>query len=87
VSARDPHVSPPALHPLAAHFDDVAGAYERGRPEYALAVVGAIAAELRIAPGARVLDLAAGDGKADPGADWRCSQLPRIGAARRGRTR
>jgi SAM-dependent methyltransferase len=52
-----------ALHPLAARFADVAGAYERGRPEYPPAVVGAIAAELRIAPGAPVLDLAAGTGK------------------------
>jgi SAM-dependent methyltransferase len=52
-----------ALHPLAAQFADVADAYERGRPEYAPAVVGAIAAELRIPPGARVLDLAAGTGK------------------------
>jgi predicted RNA methylase len=51
------------LHPLAERFAGVAGAYERGRPEYAPAVVGAIAAELRIPPGARVLDLAAGTGK------------------------
>jgi hypothetical protein len=35
-----------ALHPLAVQFAEVADAYERGRPEYALAVVGAIAAEL-----------------------------------------
>jgi SAM-dependent methyltransferase len=52
-----------ALHPLAEHFASVAGAYERGRPEYAPAVVGALAAELPIAPGAAVLDLAAGTGK------------------------
>jgi SAM-dependent methyltransferase len=52
-----------ALHPLAARFADVAGAYERGRPEYAPAVVGAIAAELRIPAGGPVLDLAAGTGK------------------------
>jgi SAM-dependent methyltransferase len=52
-----------ALHPLAEQFASVAGAYERGRPEYAPAVVGALAAELRIAPGARVLDLGAGTGK------------------------
>jgi ubiquinone/menaquinone biosynthesis C-methylase UbiE len=51
------------LHPLAAQFADVAEAYERGRPEYAPAVVGAIAAELGIPPGAPVLDLAAGTGK------------------------
>ncbi|HZV72383.1 MAG TPA: class I SAM-dependent methyltransferase [Conexibacter sp.] len=52
-----------ALHPLAVGFAEVAGAYERGRPEYAPAVVGAIAAELRIPPAAPVLDLAAGTGK------------------------
>ena len=51
------------LHPLAAQFASVADAYERGRPEYAPAVVGALAAELGIAPGAAVLDLAAGTGK------------------------
>lgn len=51
------------LHPLAVQFADVAVAYERGRPEYAPAVIGAIAAELRIEPGAPVLDLAAGTGK------------------------
>ncbi|HEY7831211.1 MAG TPA: methyltransferase domain-containing protein [Solirubrobacteraceae bacterium] len=52
-----------ALHPLAAQFPVVAGAYERGRPEYAPAVAGCIAAELAIPPGAPVLDLAAGTGK------------------------
>jgi SAM-dependent methyltransferase len=52
-----------ALHPLAAQFDAVAAAYDRGRPEYPLAAVGAIAAELGVAPGAPVLDLAAGTGK------------------------
>jgi ubiquinone/menaquinone biosynthesis C-methylase UbiE len=52
-----------ALHPLSARFADVAGVYELGRPEYAPAVVGAIAAELRIPADATVLDLAAGTGK------------------------
>jgi SAM-dependent methyltransferase len=51
------------LHPLAARFASVADAYERGRPEYAPAVAGALAAELGLAPGAPVLDLAAGTGK------------------------
>jgi SAM-dependent methyltransferase len=51
------------LHPLATRFVDVADAYERGRPEYTPAVAEAIAAELRLAPAARVLDLAAGTGK------------------------
>ena len=52
-----------ALHPLAAQFASVADVYERGRPEYAPAVVGALASELGISPGAPVLDLAAGTGK------------------------
>jgi SAM-dependent methyltransferase len=52
-----------ALHPLAENFASVAGAYERGRPEYAPAVVGALSAELAIGAGAAVLDLAAGTGK------------------------
>ena len=51
------------LHPLAAQFASVADAYERGRPDYPPAVVGALAAELGVAPGAPVLDLAAGTGK------------------------
>src|SRR3954452_20570445 len=52
-----------ALHPLAAKFAGVAGEYERGRPDYPPATVGALAAELGLASGARVLDLAAGTGK------------------------
>lgn len=51
------------LHPLAQQFASVADAYERGRPEYAPAVVGALAAELGIGRGDPVLDLAAGTGK------------------------
>jgi SAM-dependent methyltransferase len=51
------------VHPLAARFVEVAGSYERGRPEYSAEVISAIAAELRIPPGSRVLDLAAGTGK------------------------
>src|SRR5262249_50379019 len=51
------------LHPLAEQFGSVADAYERGRPEYPPAVAGALAAELQLAPGARVLDLGAGTGK------------------------
>lgn len=52
-----------ALHPLSQRFAEVADAYERGRPDYAPAVPGAIAAELGLAAGAPVLDLAAGTGK------------------------
>jgi SAM-dependent methyltransferase len=51
------------LHPLAEQFASVADSYERGRPEYAPAVVGAIAAELQLQPHAPVLDLGAGTGK------------------------
>jgi len=51
------------LHPLAERFASVADRYENGRPEYAPAVVGALMAELGLAPGAAVLDLAAGTGK------------------------
>lgn len=51
------------LHPLAERFADVADAYERGRPEYTPEVARAIVAELKVAPGERVLDLAAGTGK------------------------
>jgi ubiquinone/menaquinone biosynthesis C-methylase UbiE len=51
------------LHPLAQNFASVADAYERGRPEYPPAAIGALAAELGLAREARVLDLAAGTGK------------------------
>lgn len=51
------------LHPLATNFASIADVYERGRPDYPRAAIGALAAELRLAPGARVLDLAAGTGK------------------------
>jgi SAM-dependent methyltransferase len=51
------------LHPLATQFASAADAYERGRPGYRPAVVGAMAAELGLGPGASVLDLAAGTGK------------------------
>ena len=51
------------LHPLAQRFASVADVYERGRPDYPPAAVGALAAELGLASGARVLDLAAGTGK------------------------
>jgi len=55
--------APMALHPLAEQFASVADAYERGRPDYAPAVVGALAAELHIPPGGPILDLAAGTGR------------------------
>jgi len=54
---------PEPLHPLAEQFAAIADVYERGRPDYPPAVVGAIAAELGLAAGAPVLDLAAGTGK------------------------
>lgn len=85
-----------ALHPLASQFATVANAYERGRPEYVPAVVGALAAELGLAPGAPVLDLAAGTGKltrallrggldvvaVEPQAELRSLLAQAIGAAR-----
>ncbi len=52
-----------SLHPLAERFASVIDEYERGRPDYPAAVIGALAAELALRPGARVLDLAAGTGK------------------------
>ncbi|HEY2600084.1 MAG TPA: methyltransferase domain-containing protein [Thermoleophilaceae bacterium] len=52
-----------ALHPLATRFADAADVYERGRPAYAPAVVGALCAELGLTAGAPVLDLGAGTGK------------------------
>jgi SAM-dependent methyltransferase len=51
------------LHPLAENFATVADAYERGRPEYPPAAIGALMAELGLRPGSSVLDLAAGTGK------------------------
>jgi SAM-dependent methyltransferase len=51
------------LHPLAAQFDSIADAYERGRPAYGPGVVGLVAAELGLSPGDPVLDLGAGTGK------------------------
>src|SRR4051812_47471917 len=52
-----------ALHQLGSGFASVADAYESGRPDHPPAVAGALAAELGLAAGARVLDLAAGTGK------------------------
>jgi SAM-dependent methyltransferase len=52
-----------ALHPLAEKFAAAADSYDRGRPEYAPAVVSALADELGLGQGADVLDLAAGTGK------------------------
>ena len=51
------------LHPLAQQFASVAAEYERGRPDYEPAVVGALTAELRVEAGGPILDLAAGTGK------------------------
>jgi ubiquinone/menaquinone biosynthesis C-methylase UbiE len=54
---------PTTLHPLAQRFASVADVYDRGRPDYPPAAVGALAAELNLAPSAPVLDLGAGTGK------------------------
>ena len=53
-----------AIHESAARgFAAAADAYERGRPTYATEAVDRLISELGIAPGKRVLDLAAGTGK------------------------
>jgi len=53
-----------STHPTAAAgFGSAADAYERGRPSYPDDAVAYLAAELRLGPAARVLDLAAGTGK------------------------
>ena len=84
------------INPLAAHFGNVVDEYEDGRPDFPPAVVGAIAAELGLAPGARVLDLAAGTGKltrtllasgldvvaVEPGAEMRARLAAGIGPER-----
>lgn len=52
------------MHESAAKgFAAGADAYERGRPEYSTDAVARLIDELRIGPGRRVLDLAAGTGK------------------------
>lgn len=52
------------IHESAAKgFSAGADAYERGRPSYSAEAVARLVAELRIGPGTRVLDLAAGTGK------------------------
>lgn len=52
------------IHTTAAKgFAAGADAYERGRPEYSAEAVARLIDELRIGPGGRVLDLAAGTGK------------------------
>src|SRR5438876_9298611 len=52
------------VHEAAAlGFDAGAEAYERGRPGYPLEAVDALVRVLRIGPGARVVDVAAGTGK------------------------
>ncbi len=52
------------MHPVAAvGFQQAAEAYRRGRPDYPAEAVAFIAEVLSLAPGRRVLDLAAGTGK------------------------
>lgn len=53
-----------AIHESAAKgFSAGADAYERGRPSYSPDAIARLVEELRIGPGSRVLDLAAGTGK------------------------
>jgi SAM-dependent methyltransferase len=56
-------VSGEPLHPSTRGFRVAAEAYDRGRPEYPSEAVSWLAERLRIGPGRRVLDLAAGTGK------------------------
>jgi len=51
------------VHDAARGFEAVAGAYERGRPEYPRAAVDLVARALPLGPGPRLLDLGAGTGK------------------------
>ncbi len=51
------------IHPDARGFSRVPDAYERGRPEYPQAAIDVLTERLGLAPGTRVLDLAAGTGK------------------------
>ena len=53
------------LHELVGGFEgsQTVAAYERGRPDYAPGTVPLVVERLRLAPGARVLDLAAGTGR------------------------
>jgi SAM-dependent methyltransferase len=52
------------VHPAAATgFQRAADAYRRGRPDYPDEAIAFLARRLRLAPGSRVLDLAAGTGK------------------------
>lgn len=51
------------LHPLAARFAAVAEVYDRARPGYPEPFATTLTAELGLAAGDRVLDLAAGTGK------------------------
>jgi SAM-dependent methyltransferase len=52
------------VNPIAASgFDSGAEAYERGRPSYPDEAIAYVTSVLRLGPGKRVLDLAAGTGK------------------------
>jgi SAM-dependent methyltransferase len=54
----------PSIHPTAGEgFEAAATTYERSRPGYPTEAVAWLARELRIGPGAEVLDLGAGTGK------------------------
>lgn len=57
------HADGERLHPTARAFDGVGELYDRHRPGYPPAAVQRVADQLEIAPGRRVLDLAAGTGK------------------------
>lgn len=52
-----------AIHHAALGFDSSSEVYERGRPELPAAAVDFLTEQLRLAPGTRVADIAAGTGK------------------------
>jgi SAM-dependent methyltransferase len=51
------------IHPKAQAFDGAAQAYVRGRPDYPPQILDWLKGELRLGPGASVVDLGAGTGK------------------------
>lgn len=52
-----------AVHRHARSFDEVAEAYERGRPTFPAVIVDHLVTALDLRPGRRVVDVAAGTGK------------------------
>jgi ubiquinone/menaquinone biosynthesis C-methylase UbiE len=53
----------PRIHPRATAFSSAATVYDQARPPFPQAAIDWLAEQLRIGPGSRVLDLAAGTGR------------------------